>query len=105
MHRFTMVVWFVALGASAQPARAPDPADPAVRVPGARHDSGLSAFRTDRDAKVAPWKQVNEEVKGAGMQHGGGHAPGAAAQPVTATPKPADAAPAKREAAPPAHRH
>ena len=53
-----------------------DAADPKTQVPAVRYESAFAGYRSFKDEKPAPWKQVNEEVKGMG-----GHAAHGAAKP------------------------
>ena len=70
------------------------PADAAARVPPAAYRSAFADYRPMADEKPAPWKQVNKEVEGTGMAHGGHAAPkpddrGAAKDSTSGKPPPA----------------
>jgi hypothetical protein len=74
-----------------QPAQPADPADPKAAVPAMRYQSAVAGYRSFKQDKPAPWKQVNEDVKGAAghATHGApkSRAPGEA--PSKAEPRPA----------------
>ena len=48
--------------AVAESANAPNPADPSARVPAPRYDSAFSDYVRQGDDKLAPWRDVNDEV-------------------------------------------
>jgi len=56
-----------------------DPADATAVVPPVRYESAFAGFRASREEKPAAWKEVNEQVSGAGHAHAG-HDPGKAAK-------------------------
>ena len=80
---FLLAACLAASLSHAQPARIPDPADPAAKVPALRYESPLADFRSMKEGEAAPWKQVNEEVA-AGVKHDGRPAP-ESAEPSTKT--------------------
>jgi len=51
-------LWAVSAGAQS----VANPADPAVTVPPARYDSAFAGFAPYREQKLAPWREVNDEV-------------------------------------------
>ncbi|MDH5537552.1 MAG: hypothetical protein OEZ08_18530 [Betaproteobacteria bacterium] len=54
-----------ALGATAvgaQGTRFPHPADAAVAASPPRYDSAFAGYASYRDEKLAPWREVNDEV-------------------------------------------
>ena len=69
----------LAFGAFAQQ-RAPvsGPADPSAKVPPSRHDSAFAGYAPYREEKLAPWREVNDEVGKVrghiGIFGGAGHA-------------------------------
>lgn len=56
------VVGVTTLTALAQPPGRPDPADPAAPVPGVKHESVLSDYQAYQEPKLAPWKEVLDEL-------------------------------------------
>ena len=92
---FRLVALVAFLPAAALAQTSPQPGDPKAAVPPLRYESALKGYRGIKDEKPAPWRQVNEEVKGAGGHST--HAPNA--QPPAATSQ--GAAPAK----PTEHKH
>lgn len=48
--------------AAAQDAAPRNPADPSVAVPAPRYESAFSGYARQRDEKIAPWREVNDEV-------------------------------------------
>lgn len=56
----------------AQQGKRPDPADPMAVVPAIKYESTFSDYRPFQEQKVAPWKQVLDEV--AGVPGATGHA-------------------------------
>jgi len=56
------VAALLAGAASAESTNAPNPADPSVDVPAPRYDSAFSDYVRQRDDKLAPWRDVNDEV-------------------------------------------
>lgn len=63
-----------------------NPTDPAVRVPPVRYQSVFAGFDSYREAKVASWREVNDEVARVGGHMGVLRANRATAAP-TAVPK------------------
>ncbi len=78
-----LVAALSAAGALAESPSRPDPADPGAKVPPLAYESAFAGYRAGREAEVAPWKKVNEEVSGAGMMgaHGAASAKPAATKP------------------------
>ena len=81
MKRCTLAL-AIALPIAALAQSRADPADPKATVPALRHESALGGYRAFKDGGPAPWKQVNEEVKGAA-----GHAAHAAPKKAEAEPR------------------
>jgi hypothetical protein len=52
--------------AIAQQSLKPDAADPNVAVPALIYESAFTGYAPYRDVKVAPWRDVNDEVARAG---------------------------------------
>lgn len=44
----------------------PGPANPAAAVPAATYESAFAGYASFRDEKLAPWRNVNDEVARAG---------------------------------------
>ena len=62
MKRCTLALAIaVPVAALAQPKA--DAADPKAPVPAVRYESALAGYRSFKDEKPAPWRQVNDEVK------------------------------------------
>ena len=57
---------------------APHPGDPAAKVPAVKYESAFTGYAPFREEKLAPWREVNDEVgkvRGhAGIFGGTGHA-------------------------------
>lgn len=71
--QFKLLLWLCGAGAlmslSAYAQRSgamPNPADADARVPEATYQSAFAGYARYRDEKVAPWRDVNEEVARAG---------------------------------------
>ncbi len=81
---------------AAQPAATAHPAT-AASTPSVNYESVFTGYRPFSDEKLAPWREVNDEVGRVGGQAGifggAGHAGHGGAKPVTNTPAPAAAAP------------
>jgi hypothetical protein len=78
----------------------PHPADPAVKVPAVKYESAFTGYAPFRDEKLAPWREVNDEVgtvRGhVGIFGGAGHGGSGKAGPSKPVPdKPATAKPAE----------
>jgi|SRR5688572_17813858 len=100
MKRFTLAL-AIAFPIVASAQARPDPADPKIAVPPLRYESALGGYRPFRDEGPAPWKQVNEEVKGLGGH--AAHAPTRKDAPPAAVPsaaKPAAIPPASKKPEP-----
>ncbi len=76
----------------AQSAGGPNPADPSAPAPAAKYESAFEGYIPYRDQKIAPWREVNEEVTRAGGhkgmfggRHGEGGKP-ASSSPATGQP-------------------
>ena len=99
MHPYIVLVALVALAPSAlaqQRAPQPHPADPAAKAPAVKYESAFAGYTPFREEKLAPWREVNDDVgkvRGhAGIFGGAGHAGHATdkpAQPTPATSQPA----------------
>jgi hypothetical protein len=114
-----LVLFALASVAKAQDSRALNPADPAAKVPAMKYESAFAGYAPYREEKLAPWREVNDEVgriKGhVGIFGGhGGHGSGGQAgraKPVPGQPEaapskePAGQSPARGEPAAPAGRH
>ena len=48
--------------AAAQDAAPRNPADPSFAVPAPSYDSAFSGYARQRDEKIAPWREVNDDV-------------------------------------------
>jgi hypothetical protein len=81
----------------------PNPADPAAKVPPVNYESAFAGYSPFREEKLAPWREVNDEV-GKARGHAGifggagpaGHdAAAKAGQAKPATAKPAAGKPAE----------
>jgi hypothetical protein len=48
--------------AAAQDAAPRNPADPSVAVAAPRYESAFSGYARHRDEKIAPWREVNDDV-------------------------------------------
>lgn len=77
-------------------ATVPAPTDPAAVVPPVKYESAFKGYRPFGDEKLAPWREVNDEVARVGGHVGivggaGGHAAHRAVKPAPAAP-PAPAA-------------
>ncbi len=79
---------FVALAmpvvhAQERAAAPPTAANAAAPVPPSHYDSAFTGYRPYREQKLAPWRELNDEVHKAGGHIGiFGAAPGASAAPV-----------------------
>jgi hypothetical protein len=63
MKRFTLALAIAfPIAALAQPS--PNPADPKAAAAPLRYESAFAGYRAFQEQSPAPWKQVNEEVKG-----------------------------------------
>jgi hypothetical protein len=98
MHSYIVLVALVALAPSAlaqQRAPQPHPADPAAKAPAVKYESAFAGYTPFREEKLAPWREVNDDV-GKARGHAGifggagraGHAIDKAAQPKPATSHP-----------------
>jgi hypothetical protein len=73
-----------------QPAR-PAPADPMATVPAMKYESAFSAYVPYREEKLAPWREVNDEVGRGGGHVGmfrGGESSGQGTRPAPSKPAP-----------------
>lgn len=69
----------------------PEPTDPAAVVPPVKYESAFTGYRPFREKKLAPWRDVNDEVGRVGGHVGivggaGRHAAHRAAKPAPAAP-------------------
>jgi hypothetical protein len=79
------------LPATAQPSAAKaDPVDPNARAPAVEYESAFTGYAPYREEKLAPWRDVNDEVARAGghigILRGAGSAPPATQLPAAAAP-------------------
>lgn len=82
--------------ASAQSQMNQKPADASASASEPAYRSAFEGYRPFQDEKLAPWREVNDEVGRVGGQigiFGGGHAGHGGGKPVPNTPAPAVAAP------------
>lgn len=102
MHfTFATLLYAVALtplvASAAQPAAAGHPAAPDAPTPPVSYESAFTGYKSFRDEKLAPWREVNDEVGRVGGQAGifggAGHAGHGGAKSIANTPTPAAAAP------------
>ena len=102
------VLFALAPVSMAQDSRAPNPADPGAKVPAVNYESAFAGYTPYREEKLAPWREVNDEVgrvKGhvgifGGAGHGG-HGAGGKAGPSKPAPGQPAAAPSKEPAGQP----
>jgi hypothetical protein len=64
-------LWFAALvvpaaHAQERAAATPPPANAEARVPQTKYDSAFTGYQPFREQKLAPWRELNEEVHKAG---------------------------------------
>lgn len=89
---------------AARPAATGHPAAPDASTPPVNYESAFTGYQSFRDEKLAPWREVNDEVGRVGGQAGifggAGHAGHGRAKSVTNTPPPAATKP---QAPPPMH--
>jgi hypothetical protein len=52
--------------AAAQSANPHNPADSSIQVPAPRYDSAFTDYARQREEKLSPWREVNDEVARAG---------------------------------------
>lgn len=76
--------------AVAQQAAHPHPGDPAAKAPAAKYESAFTGYVPYREQKIAPWRDLNDEVARVGghlgMFGGAGHAGHGGAKPGPAKP-------------------
>jgi hypothetical protein len=85
---FALMAAFAPL-ATAQQEGQPNPADPGARVPAAKYESPFKGYVPYREEKLAPWRELNEEVGRVGGHvgiFGGGHAGHGSAKPEATKP-------------------
>lgn len=105
-HYFVLAVLaaLAPLASAQQPARL-DPADPGAKAPAVKYESAFTGYAPYREEKLAPWREVNDEVgkvRGhAGIFGGAGHA-GQGASEKASPAKPASGKPAAGKPAEPA---
>ena len=97
MHGYLkFAMWIAALTSSfalaAEPVAAPPPSvsatDAAAPVPDTRYHSAFTGYQSFRGQKLAPWREVNDEVHKAGGHIGiFGGAAGVRAQPLAPHPE------------------
>ena len=95
MKLFIAFAAFTAFAPSAiaQQPVAPNPADPGAKVPAVKYESAFAGYAPYREEKLAPWREVNDEVgkvKGhVGIFGGAGHGGhGSSGQPGLSKPTP-----------------
>ncbi len=78
---------------AAQPSPATNPASPDAPVRQSTYESAFAGYQSYKDEKLAPWREVNDEVGRVGGQAGifggAGHAGHGGGKSVTSTPTPA----------------
>jgi hypothetical protein len=78
----------------------PNPAQPEAPVPTAKYESAFAGYLPFREEKLAPWREINEEVGKVGghvrMFGGAGHSAHGGAKPEPVKPAPGQPA-AKKE--------
>jgi hypothetical protein len=79
------------------PSTPPHPADPSARVPAVKYESAFTGYIPHREEKLAPWREVNDEVGKVRGHVGifGGHAGHGTAE-KAGSPKPAAGKPAAK---------
>ncbi len=92
----------VAPHAAAQQGTHPHPADPAAKTPAVKYESAFTGYVPYREEKIAPWRDLNDEVGRVGghvgMFGGAGHGSAGKAAPS----KPASGQPAAGQSKEPA---
>lgn len=97
----------------------PHPGDPAAKVPAVKYESAFTGYAPFREEKLAPWREVNDQVGtvrghagifgGAGHAgHGGGDKAGQskpAAKPAGKSAEPASSTPARGAPKAPSDEH
>jgi hypothetical protein len=102
-----LLVAFAPVAAAQHQERPNNPADPRAPAPAARYESAFAGYVPYREEKLAPWREVNEEVGRVGGHvgmFGGGHGGHAGAKPGPSKPaaaQPAGAKPAEPAGQPP----
>ena len=96
MHRYLhTLLWAAAafpifpIAHAADPIAAPpSAADAGARVPATQYDSAFTGYQPYREQKLAPWRELNDEVHKAGGHIGlFGNAPGVRAAPAPHPPE------------------
>ena len=88
------VYWMIfPLAAFAAGANAQHPADPAAPAPAVKYESAFADYRPHREEKLAPWREVNDEVGRIGGHVGMFRGSGGRAAP--GQPQPPEAKPAQ----------
>jgi hypothetical protein len=98
MHRYWhTLLWAAAavpicpIAHAAEPipmAAPPSAADAAARVPATKYDSAFTGYQPYREQKLAPWRELNEDVHKAGGHIGiFGNTPGVRAAPAPHLPE------------------
>ena len=85
----------VSIGSAVAQQNRPDPSDPAAPVAATANASAFADYQPYREQKVAPWKQVLDEV--AGVPGAAGHAGHSAVAATTTEPKETMRAPSDHE--------
>lgn len=79
---FCLVTALAASTAAAQSVKPPHPADAAAAVPAAQYESAFAGYTPIRNEKLAPWREVNDEVARVGGHIGILRGEAAAAKPA-----------------------
>lgn len=93
--KLCLVAALAAEAAAAQAIKPPHPADAAVPTPAARYDSVFAGYAPFRDEKLAPWREVNDEVARVGGHIGILRGSGAPTARTPLPPQPAGGAKSK----------
>ena len=94
---FRLVAAAALLPATALAQKPSDPADTKAAAPGLRYESAFTGYRSFKQERPAPWRQVNEEVKGAGGHAAHGAPKAEAPGQVPSDPEPRPAKPAEHK--------
>ena len=86
---FAVLLYGVVAPVSLAAAAPSNPAQPDAPVPAVKYESGLAGYVPFREEKLAPWREVNDEVARAGGHvgiFGGAHGGHTAGKPATNPP-------------------
>jgi len=78
-------------------AKRPDPADASAPGPALQYRSAFADYKPWQDIKLGDWRTVNDKVRDAGAEGGGGHAGHGMSRPsapAASTPQPKASSPA-----------